>query len=203
MPAHRPALHHNTSNYQPRNLDTSRAPDPSGWSGDPHNQATRGQPNHRASERSNPLNADATSVAASELQALKGLLKTGDNTELVKALSSFFEICVNSAENQKAVADVGMIEYVLPILDRWDRPDLQTKATFCIAAAASLNLKSRACVIQAGSVAALVRLLSSSLPQQQEAAAQALARYIDLVMHVCGCGCGCAYVTCVYVCIFI
>jgi len=178
MPAHRPAVHHNTSHYQPRNLDTSRAPDPSGWSGDPHNQATRGQPNHRASERSNPLNPDATSVAASELQALKGLLKTGDNAQLVKALSSFFEICVNSAENQKAVADVGIIEYVLPILERWDRPDLQTKATFCIAAAASLNLKSRACVIQAGSVAALVRLLSSSLPQQQEAAAQALASVV-------------------------
>lgn len=178
IPAHRPDIHNNASNYNPSNTDTSRASDPSGWSADSQEQGPVRQASHSAGELAHPLNPHSMFVGAGELQALQDILKTGDNTQLIKALSTIFEICVNSAENQKAVADVGMIEFVLPILERWDRPDLQTKATFCIAAAASLNLKSRARVIQAGSVAALVRLLGTAHPQQQEAAAQALASVV-------------------------
>ena len=96
-----------------------------GWSGDSQEQGPVRQASHSAGELAHPLNPHSMFVGAGELQALQDILKTGDNTQLIKALSTIFEMCVNSLENQKAVADVGMIEFVLPILERWDRPDLQ------------------------------------------------------------------------------
>jgi hypothetical protein len=124
-----------------------------------------------------PLKPPNMFMASGGLYVLVDMLKSGNMDKVIQALSAVFEMCVNNPANQQAIFDASVLDHIFPLLDWWDRPDVQTKATNCIAVASSQNPHNRRTVVNMGAVASLVRLLSAS-PLQQEAAAQAIANTV-------------------------
>jgi hypothetical protein len=116
-------------------------------------------------------------MASGGLYFMADMLKSGNLDKALQALTAIFEMSVNNPQNQQALFEAGVIEHVLPFLECWERTDIQTKATNCVAAASSQNPHNRRTIVNAGAIAALVRLLSST-PQLQEAASQAIANAV-------------------------
>lgn len=134
-------------------------------------------PQAQGPEFHHPLKPPNMFMASGGLFVLVEMLKSGNTDKVMQALSAVFEMCVNNSANQQALFDASVLDHIFPLLDWWDRPDVQTKATNCIAVASSQSPHNRRTVVNMGAVASLVRLLSAS-PQQQEAAAQAIANTV-------------------------
>jgi len=124
------------------------------------------------------LNPPAIFLAAGGLNVLIDIIRDGDDNSKNQAATALFESCANNPENQVSLARVGGMDCLSDLLKRSDRPDLQIKAAFCIAAACSSNTSNRISALNLGIVAPLVAMLNSPHPPMQEGAAQALANIV-------------------------
>ena len=135
-------------------------------------QAERAGPEFR-----NAMDPPKMFMESGGLAVLMNMLTSGNLDKVLQALSAMFEMCINNPQTQQALFDSKTLDVVLPLLEYWDRPDIQLKAANVIAVASSQNPHNRRTVVNAGAIAALVRLLSGT-PQQQESAAQAIANTV-------------------------